>query len=376
MNGIHLARITGISAISMLAVSLAGFRAGAAAQHKQVADLLAPIRERYNLPALAGAVLTSRGLVEIGAVGVRKAGTDVPVTDRDEWHLGSNTKAMTATVIASLVERRKLAWEVTMEQMFPEVAKSMDPELRRVTLLQLLSHRAGLPHDANWGQASRSGTLREQREAVVRMVATMKPLFPPGSKYQYSNLGYVLAGIMAEKVTNAAWEDLITRTLFEPLGMNHAGFGGMGTPGKIDQPWPHFATGKPTERNGPMVDNPEVMGPAGTVHCPLGDWAKFVTDHLRGERGEKALLKPESYKTLHTPQFGGDYALGWLVTERPWGGGTVLTHAGSNTMNYAVVWMAPRRDFAILVCTNQGGDSAAKACDEASAALIKSHLNE
>src|SRR5215471_12763850 len=223
VNGIHLARTTGISAISMLAVCLACFRAGVAAQHKQVADLLAPIRERYNLPALAGAVLTSRGLVEIGAVGVRKAGTDVPVTDRDEWHLGSDTKAMTATIIASLVERGKLAWDVTMGQMFPEVAKSMDPELRRVTLLQLLSHRAGLPHDANWGQASRSGPLREQREAVVRMVVSMKPLYPPGSKYQYSNLGYVLAGIMAEKVTNTAWEDLITRMLFEPLGMSHAG---------------------------------------------------------------------------------------------------------------------------------------------------------
>jgi hypothetical protein len=49
----------------------------------------------------------------------------------------------------------------------------------------------------------------------------------------------------------------------------------------------------------------------------------------------------------------------------------VLTHAGSNTMNYAVVWMAPKRDFAALVCTNQGGDAAAKACDEAAGALIK-----
>jgi CubicO group peptidase (beta-lactamase class C family) len=278
---------------------------------------------------------------------------------------------MTATVIASLVEKGKLAWDMTMERMFPEVAKSMNAEMRGVTLLELLSHRAGLPHDANWHQASRSGTLREQREAVVRMAATMQPLSPPGSKYEYSNLGYVLAGIMAERVTNTAWEDLITRTIFEPLGMKSAGFGGTGTPGKIDQPWPHFATGKPTENNGPMVDNPEVMGPAGTVHCSLADCAKFVADHLRGERGERALLRPESYKMLHSPPFGGNYAAGWLVLERPWGGGTVLTHAGSNTMNYAVVWMAPKRDFAILVCTNQGGDAAAKACDEAAGALIK-----
>jgi hypothetical protein len=62
--------------------------------------------------------------------------------------------------------------------------------------------------------------------------------------------------------------------------------------------------------------------------------------------------------------------MGWLVTERPWGGGRVLTHAGSNTMNYAVAWLAPRRDFAVLAATNLGGNKAASACDEAAAALI------
>ena len=151
---------------------------------------------------------------------------------------------------------------------------------------------------------------------------------------------------------------------------------GLGTPGKLDQPWPHFANGQPAPNNGPTVDNPEVMGPAGTVHCSISDWAKFVADQLRGDRGERALLKPESYRQLHTPAIGGDYASGWLIAERPWGGGTVLNHAGSNTMNYAVVWLAPKRDFAVLVCTNQGGESAAKATDEAAAALIKLHQND
>ena len=122
------------------------------------------------------------------------------------------------------------------------------------------------------------------------------------------------------------------------------------------------------------VDNPPVMGPAGRVNCTLSEWSKFIADQLRGERGEKALLKPETYKRLHTPPFpGGDYALGWLVVSRPWGGGLVYNHAGSNTMNYAVAWLAPLKDFAVLVVTNEGGDAAGKACDEASAALIDLH---
>ena len=158
--------------------------------------------------------------------------------------------------------------------------------------------------------------------------------------------------------------------------MKSAGFSGSGTPGKIDQPWSHTADGKPIEINGPDADNPPVMGPAGRVHCSIADWAKFIVDQLRGEQGEKALLKPETYKKLHTPPFGGSYALGWGALERPWGGGTVLTHAGSNNMNYAVVWIAPKRDFAVLVCTNQGGPAAQKACDEAAAALIGMHLKK
>jgi hypothetical protein len=63
--------------------------------------------------------------------------------------------------------------------------------------------------------------------------------------------------------------------------------------------------------------------------------------------------------------------LGWIVTERKWGGGKVLTHNGSNTMNYSVAWVAPKRKFAVLVCTNQGGEEAAKACDEAAGTLIR-----
>jgi CubicO group peptidase (beta-lactamase class C family) len=75
---------------------------------------------------------------------------------------------------------------------------------------------------------------------------------------------------------------------------------------------------------------------------------------------------------MHTPPFDGDYGLGWIVVQRPWGGGTVLNHVGTNKMNKSNVWIAPKRDFAILVCANQG-DAAAKATDEAVIALIKLH---
>ena len=337
-----------------------------------VVALLEPIRTRHHLPALGGAVVSSAGLGPLAVVGVRKSGTTVAATPDDLWHLGSDTKAMTAVVIAGLVERGKLTWDTTIEAVLPKQVANARPEFAGITLLQLLSHRAGLVPNIAWGQVARTpGPPSQQRLAALAVAATTPLSSPPGMKYEYSNLGYVVAATMAEQVASQTWEEMIREAVFAPLGMTSAGFGGTGTLGQIDQPWPHLGPDKPAPRNGPDEDNPPVMGPAGTVHCTLADWGRFVTDQLRGLKGlPGTILKPETYREMHTPPFGGNYAFGWLEVDRPWGGGAVDTHAGSNTMNYAVVWMAPLRDFAVLVVTNQGGAEAAAATDEAAAALI------
>ncbi|RPI22001.1 MAG: class A beta-lactamase-related serine hydrolase, partial [Acidobacteria bacterium] len=244
--------------------------------------------------------------------------------------------------------------------------------VKKITVLQLLAHRSGFQANltGGWGQISAGVPIAQQRLTVVEKVIREPLECDPGCRYLYSNLGYVVAAAMAEKSTGREWERLISTLVFEPLGMTTAGFGGLGTPGKIDKPWPHFQDGRPAETNGPAVDNPPVLAPAGTVHCSLADWAKFIGDQLKGELGQGALLRAETYRKLHTPPFGGDYGLGWLVVERPWGGGPVYTHSGSNTMNFAVVWIAPLRDLAIMAVTNQGGSRASSACDRAVGALI------
>lgn len=342
----------------------------------RVAAVLESIRARHHLPALGGAIVTSKGLVAMAVTGVRKTGTDVAATPDDLWHLGSDTKAITATWIAQVVASGKLSWESTIGAVFPTETADAPEAFRNITLLQLLSHRAGLVSNVTWRTAADlTGTPKGQRVVALRMAAMTPLSSAPGTKYEYSNLGYVIAAAMAERVMVHQWEDEIRTAIFTPLGMTSAGFGGLGTPGKIDQPWPHTGNGQPTGMNGELVDNPEVMGPAGTVHCSLADWSKFIADRLSGLAGHGRLLAPEMYKRLHTPPFGGNYAFGWLVTERPWGGGTVYTHAGSNTMNFAVVWMAPLKDFAVLVTTNQGGGEAQQATDEAAFGLIQLRLS-
>ncbi|MHC4473500.1 MAG: serine hydrolase, partial [Planctomycetota bacterium] len=113
--------------------------------------VLVPVREKHDLPALAGAVVTSKGLVAVGATGVRRRGTEVKATAEDLWHIGSCTKSMTATLVGRLVEQGKLRWATTLAEALPGLEERMRAEYRKVTLADLLSHRAGAPRDLRPG---------------------------------------------------------------------------------------------------------------------------------------------------------------------------------------------------------------------------------
>ncbi|MEM8884453.1 MAG: serine hydrolase domain-containing protein [Planctomycetota bacterium] len=361
-------------------LALFAIAAPSEAAPRDLSKLLEPIRKQHEVPALGGAIVKGGKLEAIGAVGVRKLGSDKAVTVDDLWHLGSCTKAMTATLLARAVERGDFAWETTLPKALPAF-KGMDPGYRDVTLDDLVRNRGGAPADLSadglWMRLwQRKGTPTQQRRALANGVLTKAPLFPRGEKYLYSNAGFAIAGYALEVKAKKPWETLMRKELFEPLGMKSAGFG---APGKgMDQPWGHAAQGARVVpvAPGPQADNPPAIGPAGTVHATLADWSKFVALHLQAAQDgkEDLLLKRATLRRLHTPRKGETYAAGWVVAERPWGGGRVLNHNGSNTMWYCVTWLAPKKGFAVLLTCNQGGPKAAKACDVAAGALIRDVL--
>jgi len=374
--------------ISLLLIAVLLASAGHAqpprSRSRDLAAFLEPVRQKYDLPALAGAVIIDGKTAAWGAAGFRRYGTDVKVTSNDKFHIGSCTKAMTATLVAMLVDRGKLSWDTTLAQALPELAEDMHPGYRAVTVRHLLAHRAGLaPSSKSWPKGKSfmdmhnlPGSATEQRLAYAKMMLAQKPEATPGEKYVYSNAGYSILGLIAERAMNKPWEELMKEMLFEPLRMTSAGFGAMGAPGRIDQPWQHKTEDGKLQQIGPgfLSDNPPVLGPAGTVHCSMRHWAAFVAAHLSGPKGKGGLLEPDTFKVLHNPDFGGNYAGGWQITHRQWADGKVLTHTGSNNMNFAVVWMAPKRNFAVLVAANQGNGDVAKACDEAAWVLIRKFL--
>ena len=202
----------------------------------------------------------------------------------------------------------------------------MNPAYRDVTLEQLVNHRAGFASDtAPRGMTlldvhHLSGSPSEQRWAYAQKILSEPPEFAPVSKFLYSNRSYALAGVIVERAARKPWEDLMREWLFQPLDMRTCGFGAMGTPGKLDQPLQHtlFLGMHRAVEPGPLADNPIAIASAGAVHCSVVDWAKFLQAHLRGEKNLPGILRPETFRKLHTPPYG-DYAFGWLVVDRAWG---------------------------------------------------------
>ncbi|WP_435006774.1 serine hydrolase domain-containing protein [Tundrisphaera lichenicola] len=322
-----------------------------------------------GVPGMIGAVVRGNGSVIMGASGVRKVGSDDPIRVDHQVHIGSCTKAMTATMIGTLVEEGKLAWNSTIQEVFPGRSGGFHPDFRSVTLRQLLAHRAGLPPNVAWRTVGLGLSDTDKRRVVLSMVLKDAPKSSGGHRFEYSNVGYVLAGLMAEEVTGITWDALMQTRIFEPLGMTSTGFGPPGHSEVDDQPWGHIEVGgifQPIR-----LDNPSVMGPAGTVHCSVSNWAKFARLHLGSVPEGNRPPKQETLKALHAPAKDEDYVCGWLIRERAWAGGSALSHSGSNTTWYSTIWVAPVRQIAFLVATNSGGNRASRACDEAISRMIR-----
>lgn len=194
----------------------------------------------------------------------------------DLWHIGSNTKAMTAALYAVLVERGLFKWNAPLPSLFPGIA--VHSAWSAITLEQVMGHVAGLD------DRLMAGAWLMQRHLDTRPVAVQRAEFvrellaaPPGStrgSFAYCNAGFLLVGAAIERATGQSWEEVISRRLFTPLGMRKSGFGAP----TRDVPWGHRSstTGKLAVDPEGLADNPRVLGPAGRVHLSMTDYGRFL----------------------------------------------------------------------------------------------------
>jgi CubicO group peptidase (beta-lactamase class C family) len=190
-------------------------------------------------------------------------------------------------------------------------------------------------------------------------------------------MNYVLAGAMLKRVGKKTWEELITERIFLPLGPRSAGLGPQATLGKIDAPLGHLMSDGKTKAflAGPNGDNPLIIGPAGTAHMSVLDFARWAGWNAGRDKRGPTLVQPETMQKLQTPVVQmpkkhdgapgtptrGKYALGWGELPVAWAPQPLLFHGGSNQKNLAHIWVEPSRDFAMVVVTNVSGMKAEEA---------------
>lgn len=327
--------------------------------------VLAAGMEGTATPAIGALVMRDGKVEQLAVRGVRRNDRTASVAADDTWLIGSTGKPMTVTLIAKLVDRGVLAWNTPLSEMLPDLSGSMRPEYRSTTLVQLLSHRSGLPEnltDTKLLDAFFTDTraLPEQRLALVTAALKEKPAAAAGGEFTYSNTGFLVAALIAERKTGKTFEALMQQEVFEPLKMASVGFG----PTPDGQPLGHRAGAPVTHAPAKSDDGvPMVYTAAGNLHMSLHDWAQFCLDQLAGSQGHGALLSSASYQLMQTAQPGSPSGMDWGVQDSIAGRkGPVLVHGGSdgNWLAWAVLF--PQSNTGVLVVANgaadMGGDQA------------------
>lgn len=277
---------------------------------------------------------------------------------------------MTTTLIARLVDRGVLSWTAPLSTMLPDLAQSMRPDYRPVTLLQLLSHQSGLSRGdefVNDRMFSDHRPLPQQRLEFISLALEEPPVSVPGTAVLYCNTGFIAAAAIAERAASVPYEQLMRGEVFQPLGMPSAVFSqpeGGQLCGHQD--------GRPAK---PSDSGPEVYNPTGLIRLTLQDWARFCLDQLVGAKGQGRLLSRGSYHLMQTPLPGIEDALTWGFDPSLGGRkGPVLSHTGTDRNWYASVNLFLESGDGILLAANagksMGGDTADNAAFKALLATV------
>ncbi len=310
------------------------------------------IRKSSHIPELSYAVVTSSTTLEIAALGKHSIALPDTATLNDRFHIGSNTKAMTAFMIAKYVEKGKLQWTTRFFDLFPEWANKSNPAYRNITLQDLLTHTAGIqpfqgendPPIPNF-----KGINPAKRKQFARFVLTLAPVQTNKQHpFIYSNAGYTLATLMMEKVAHKTWEQLIEQVFNKDLQL------------QVKLSWPENQQSKDTwghsSENDTLKPVPSTFGyhldytePAGDLNITLKDYIRFIQLNLAGLKGQDNYLKAATYQFIHKGR--ANYSLGWFnIYEN---GKELSVHSGTGAFTYFTIVHIDRiNNKAYIIFTN------------------------
>lgn len=288
--------------------------------------------------------------------GLRFKGAEQTVSAESLWHIGSITKSFTAVLVLQLADEGRLDLDTPIGTYLSAHIAEMNSEWSNRTLRELLSHTSGLRANASTLDQLRtwpSDQTDARRDVLARHWS--EPLSGMPGTYLYSNLGYVLAGFVAETVAGESWETLIERRIAAPLGLTSLGFG---PPVTLASAWGHsslLGVLRPVNpRRATSADNPAWMAPAGGLHMTIADlaaWGRFHVEACAGRRPH-VLSAERCLEMRNVVQEG--YGLGWILQTHPQTNGPIVLHNGSNTLWYAVLAIMPDDEAVVAIAHNTG----------------------
>ena len=318
---------------------------------------------RWQLPGLAIAIVDHDRVVYLRGVGVKSEGGRDPVGPDTRFQIGSTTKAFTTTLMALLVDERRLGWDDPVRKHLDYFRLSDACADSLVTLRDLVSHRTGMgEHDELWDDSPWS------REEVIRRAGTLPLARPFRSRYGYNNIMLMAAGEAAASAAKTPWETLVRTRLFAPLGMTSTGV--------TVAEWlaaPDRASGHKRTEDGRIVPQilvgNEPLGPAGTIQSTARDLSRWLRFQLAGGVYDgRRLVSTEALEETKTPQTvirlegstrAGNpesnlmaYAMAWVVQD--YRGELLVSHTGSLNGFRARVDLLPKRSAGFVLLTNVG----------------------
>lgn len=298
-----------------------------------------------KLPGLSVAIVRNGEMVLARGYGQRSLEQREPVTTDTLFAIGSVSKQFTCACILLLAEEGKLSVQDKVAKYYPDLTRAND-----ITLLDLMNHVSGYPDYYPLDFVDRRMRREIAPDELLRQYAGGKLDFEPGTRYSYSNTGYVLLGRVVEKVTGETFGDFLSRRILQPLGMQNTFHEPDISRGQFARGYTTFALGSP-EYTAPEAKG--WIGAAGAMYSTPSDLAKWNVALMAGK-----VLKPESYALMIRPRHLkdgriSDYGCGLGV--RSQSSRRVLSHGGAVSGFTTSSLMVPSTKSSVVMTCNQDG---------------------
>jgi CubicO group peptidase (beta-lactamase class C family) len=312
----------------------------------------------WGIPGFAVSIVKDGEIVYREGFGLRKLGEREKVDAQTVFGVASTTKAMTATALGMLVDEGLISWDDTVRDHLTWFGLS-DPHVSEVvTIRDLLSHRTGI------GRMTGNRLVfmpSRDRRRILEHVRHQPFEEPFRSGFVYSNMMYMVAGMIIEEVTGKTWDEFLPERLFQPLEMESATVSITQIRENDNAAWPH------QEINGTVQAIPrrnfDNVGPAASVNASASDMARWMLFNL-GQPGVykgKTLVTTGIMNDIYQPQYvfqAADairddfraYSLGWYISS--YEGYRVLHHGGATDGMNSLVVLVPELDLGIFAAGN------------------------